>query len=110
VTFVPESGKYRGESCNAIMLHVADKMRFHPVSAAMMLIKLVKDAHPRHFEWSPYPTHVNPSGEKHLDKLLGFENSESFFEQPWDQFKPATQRLLDCDGWVSRVQPHLLYA
>jgi len=110
VTFVPENGKYRGESCNAIMLHVADRKRFRPVSAAMMLIKLVKDAHPKHFEWSPYPTHVNPSGEKHLDKLLGFENAESFFEQPWNEFTTGMPQLLDCDGWGSRVQPHLLYA
>ncbi len=110
VTFVPESGKYRGKSCNAIMLHVADRKRFHPVSAAMMLIKLVKDSHPGLFEWSPYPTHVNPSGEKHLDKLLGFENAESLFEQRPDQFTPAMQELLDCAGWVSRVRPHLLYA
>jgi len=110
VTFVPESGKYYGQSCNGIMLHVADMLRLRPVSAAMMLIKLVKDTHPGRFDWSPYPTHVNPSGEKHLDKLLGFENAESLFELRWDQFMPAMQRLLDCTNWVSRVQPHLLYA
>ena len=110
VTFVPESGKYLNQSCNGVMLHVADLQRFRPVWAAVMLIKLVKDTHPELFEWSSYPTHINPSGERHLDKVFGIENAESFFEQPWAQFVSAMQQLLDCGEWESRVQSHLLYA
>lgn len=109
VTFVPETGKYCAQNCQGIMLHVNEIQHFQPVLAAVMLIKLVKDAHPGLFKWSAYPTHVNPTGEKHLDKLFGIENAESLFEQHGDQFAPAMRQLLDCAEWESRVLPHLLY-
>ncbi len=109
VTFVPESGKYRGESCNGIMLHVACVRSLRPVRTAAMLIKCIKDFHPGLFEWAPYQTHVNPSGAKHLDKLFGIENAESLFARRWDEFVPAMEQLLDCAGWLSSVEPHLLY-
>jgi uncharacterized protein YbbC (DUF1343 family) len=110
VTFLPESGTYRGESCNGLMLHVTDMRTLRPVWLAVMLIKCIKDLHPESFAWSTYPTHVNPTGKRHLDKLLGIENAESLFAQDWDKFVPATRELLDCGEWESRVQSHLLYA
>jgi len=110
VTFIPESGKYRGESCNGLMFHVVDVKSLRPVSLAVMLIKCIKDLHLESFQWSTYATHVNPSGERHLDKLLGIENAESLFAQDWTLFVPAMKQLLNCAEWESRVQPHLLYA
>lgn len=110
VTFVPESGKYRAQNCQGVMLHVNEIQSFRPVLAAVMLIKLVKDAHPGIFAWSTYPTHVNPSGKKHLDKLFGVADAESLFEQRADSFAPSMRQLFDCSGWELRVRPHLLYA
>ncbi len=110
VTFHPESGKYRGETCNGLMLHVTGMRCLRPVRLALMLIKCIKDAHPESFKWSTYPTHVNPSGERHLDKLLGVKNADALFEQDWDRFFPAMNQLLGCLEWESRVRPHLLYA
>jgi uncharacterized protein YbbC (DUF1343 family) len=110
VTFVPESGKYMGESCNGLMFHVTDTRSLRPVGLAMMLIKWIRDSFPESFRWSAYPTHVNPSGERHLDKLLGIDNAESLFVQDWRQFSPAMKGLLDCAKWESRIEPHLLYA
>jgi uncharacterized protein YbbC (DUF1343 family) len=110
VTFVPESGKYHGETCNGLMFHITDMRRLRPVQLAVMLIKHIRNAHPESFEWSTYPTHVNPSGEGHLDKLLGIKNAESLFAHDLDKFVPAMDQLLNCSDWGSRVQPHLLYA
>jgi uncharacterized protein YbbC (DUF1343 family) len=110
VTFLPQSGKYHGHGCDGLMLHVTDQHRFRSVSAAVKLIKLINDAQPGCFCWAAYPTHVNPSGHGHLDKLFGVANSESLFDLPWDQFTSAVERSLDCAPWPSRMQSHLLYA
>ena len=110
VTFIPQSGKYQGQVCDGLMLHVTDQQRFRSVSAAVKLIKLIKDAHPGQFRWAAYPTHVNPSGQGHLDKLFGIANSEFLFDLPWNQFISALHHPLDCAAWRSRIQPHLIYA
>lgn len=110
VTFTPQCGKYQDRACEGLMLHVTDRHHFRSVSAAARLIKLIKDVHPESFRWATYPTHVNPSGEGHLDKLFGVANSESLFELPWDQFSSVLERALNCATWPSRMQPYLLYA
>jgi uncharacterized protein YbbC (DUF1343 family) len=110
VDFVPDSGKYRGENCNGIMFHVTDLRKLRPVSLAVMLINCIKGSHPKSFEWARYPTHVNPSGERHLDKLFGVPNAESLFSQDWEQFTSGINQLLNCAAWESSVQPYLLYS
>jgi uncharacterized protein YbbC (DUF1343 family) len=110
VTFVPEIGKYRGQGCKGVMLHATDVRRIRPVSAAMTMIKLIRDTHADAFAWSTYPTHVNPAGTKHLDKLLGVADAELLFDRPWDEFRKTVEQLLDCTKWASSVEGHLLYA
>ena len=109
VTFTPQSGKYQGHGCEGLMLHVTGRHHFRSVSAAAKLIKLIKDAHPKSFCWATYSTHVNPSGQGHLDKLFGVADAASLFELPWDQFTSTLERSLNCAAWPSRMQPHLLY-
>jgi len=109
VGFVPETGRYRAQRCAGIMLHVTDMLSFRPVWAAGLLIKLIKDAHPAHFAWSAYPTLVNPTGEKHLDKLMGIADAEQLFELSGDQFAPTMRQRLDCAAWEGQMRPHLLY-
>jgi uncharacterized protein YbbC (DUF1343 family) len=92
------------------MFHVTDMKHLRPVALTATLIKCINDSYPESFKWATYPTHVNPSGEKHLDKLLGIENAEFLFLQEWDRFVPAMYELLSCEEWQSRVQPHLLYS
>ncbi len=70
--------------------------RRSPVLAAMTMIKLIRDAHEDDFAWSTYPTHVNPAGTRHQDKLLGITDVELVFEQPWGEFRKTVERLLDC--------------
>ncbi|HMH24545.1 MAG TPA: DUF1343 domain-containing protein [Puia sp.] len=132
VDFVPESGKYAQESCRGVRFRLTDDSTSHapssselsapalsafrPVRSAMLFIKLVKDLHApqkgQHtdaFAWSPYPTHVNPSGASHLDLLLGLPDAEAFFEQPWDEFVRALPSLLSCGNWEETMRPWLLY-
>lgn len=109
ITFVPETGKYRGTHCNGIMLHVEDVAVFRPVSAALKIIWQVRQKHPDCFEWANYPTHANPTGEAHLDKLLGIRNSKRLFDQPRTDFMRSIESLLDVSAWRETIRPHLLY-
>jgi uncharacterized protein YbbC (DUF1343 family) len=109
ITFVPESGQYKQQSCCGVMLHVTEPHLVHTVWASIALIKLIKDGQPEHFTWSPYPTHVNPTGKAHLDKLFGVENAEALFERPWDEFAVIMRQYLESREWEHRVQSHLLY-
>jgi uncharacterized protein YbbC (DUF1343 family) len=109
ITFVPDAVKYRGEQCNAVMLHVVNVSVFRPVAAVMALLWLIRERHARHFAWAPYPTHVNPVGAGHLDKILGVPDSERLFDQPYDRFTNSTQSLLDVKEWSDTITSHLLY-
>lgn len=107
--FTPEASKYCRALCRGLMFHVTDRTTFRPVFSAMMLIKLVKDRHPGNFAWSRYPTAVNPTGERHLDKLLGIPDAESMFDASLDCLLDRLHTVLDCQSWKSTMKPFLMY-
>jgi uncharacterized protein YbbC (DUF1343 family) len=109
VTYDSGSTKYRDLSCNGVILHVTQARTFRPVLAGLTLVKLLRDQHPERFAWTNYPTYVNPSGTRHLDKLLGIDSAESLFELPSDTFLPAVRQSTACLDWISEITPHLLY-
>lgn len=110
ITFTPLAGKYTNEVCHGVMFHVVDKENFRPVVSLLLFIKLVKEHHPLEFEWATYPTHVNPTGELHLDKLLGIPNAEALFELNWGDFRKSVLQLLDCSEWAQSIEEFLLYS
>ncbi|MCF1742172.1 exo-beta-N-acetylmuramidase NamZ family protein [Paradevosia shaoguanensis] len=109
ITFTPTEAKFVGQKCNGLMLHVADPANFRPLDIGMLLVKIVRDLHANEFQWATYPTHVNPSGTKHLDLLLGIEGAEEIFDAPLSEFIAATKRLTGPADWPERMQPFLLY-
>jgi uncharacterized protein YbbC (DUF1343 family) len=108
VSFTPTEGKYAGQKCNGIMLHVADFAGFRPLDAGLLVVRIIKELHGE-FAWATYPTHVNPSGRKHLDLLLGTEGAEKMFDVPLPEFVAAAGKLTDPGDWSSRMRPFLLY-
>lgn len=109
ITFTPDSGKYAGQLCQGVMFHVVDQSRFNPVLLGVLFIRLVRDQYPDQFRWAPYPTHVNPTGEQHINKLLGIPNAGQLFDQPLPEFIKTSHRLLTCDAWIADIKPYLLY-
>lgn len=107
--FTPAEGKYAGKICNGIKFRVKNTSTFKPVFTAMLLIKLIKDLHAVDFKWSAYPTHVNPDGKEHLDKLTGVQNAEELFELPFNEFRNKIGTLLNVDEWSNLIRPFLLY-
>lgn len=109
ITFTPVTGKYKDELCQGIMFHVTDPVIFKPVFSALLFIKMVREMHADHFQWATYPTHVNPTGENHLDLLLGIPNAAALFDQPWESFHEFIPSLLNVEAWRDRIRPYLLY-
>lgn len=101
--------KYFGENCSGVQLEVHEPHYFQSVSFGMILIRLIRELYPQQFTWKPYVTLVNPTGQQHLDKLLGVANSETLFELPLPRFIAETTRLTQCRGWKEQVEQFLLY-
>jgi hypothetical protein len=90
------------------MFHVADFAGFRPLDVGLLIVRIIKELHGE-FAWATYPTHVNPSGRKHLDLLLGVEGAETMFDVPLSEFVAAAGKLTNPGDWSSRMQPFLLY-
>jgi uncharacterized protein YbbC (DUF1343 family) len=68
VFFVPTFGKYPGETCSGVQLHVTDRGIFEPLPTAVHLIDAVRRLWPESFDWRA-PWAVN--GHHPIDLLSG---------------------------------------
>ncbi|MBV9989123.1 MAG: DUF1343 domain-containing protein [Chitinophagaceae bacterium] len=111
IQFTPRdpNGKYCNQLCGGVKLQVKEPEYFKPVSYGLMLIYLVRQLYPQQFEWSPYPTLVNPDGKQHLDKLLGVRNSEALFGLPLPKFIATITKLTSCVHWATEIGEYLFY-
>lgn len=71
ITYNPDSGIYTGEACGGIQFQVTQAGIFHPVHMGIELIRLLWNLYPEHLIERNYYTAANPTGTRHLDKLLG---------------------------------------
>ena len=109
ITFTPTSGIYVNTLCKGIHLNVIDPTYFKPVFFGLLLVYMIRAKHPHAFVWAPYKTAVNPTGENHLDKLLGINNAQNLFDLPLPQFIANCTKLTHCSGWQEQMIPFLLY-
>ena len=107
--FMPSHSKYTHRNCSGIEFKLLHVSSFTSVYTGLLFIKLIKNIYPNNFEWKPYPTHVNPTGLNHLDKLLGIVDSEKIFDLPLDQFLRTIQQLTTVKSWIKEIAPFLLY-
>jgi uncharacterized protein YbbC (DUF1343 family) len=109
ITFTPTSGKYAHTICKGIHFEVIDPTYCKPLFFGLLLVYMIRTKHPEQFLWAPYKTAANPSGENHLDKLLGINNAQKLFELPLPQFIANCTKLTHCAGWPEQMIPYLLY-
>jgi uncharacterized protein YbbC (DUF1343 family) len=109
IVFTPSEGKYAGQPCNGVMLHVTDPVFFLPITTGWLLIRIIKELHPHNFQWTGYPTHVNPTGKKHLDLLSGISGTETLFETALPEFITTAKKHIVLKDWLLQIQPHLIY-
>ena len=94
---------------NAIRLKVKEPSNYKAVMNGLILLKLIKDIHPKEFDWAPYPTEHNKTGENHLSKLLGIPNAELLFDLPLKDWLQQISKLLRVTHWNTEMEPFLLY-
>lgn len=92
-----------------IRVKVIEPKHYDAVLNGLLLMKLIKDIHPKDFKWKPYPTTANPSGANHLSLLLGIPNAEALFDLPLQQWLQQIIILLSVQEWRTKIEPYLLY-
>lgn len=94
VSFVSTVGIYVGEECHGLRIIPKNPSSFQPVRYFIKLMRLINNLFPHQLKERNYLTNVNPSGEKHLDKLLGIP----------DAFKNIAENRIDTskgiEEWV----------
>lgn len=103
------SFKSEKEWLPGIHCKVKDPENYDAVLNGLLLLKIIKDLHPNHFEWATYPTNANPSGKNHLSLLLGIPNAETLFDLPLQNWLQKIQILLRVEYWKKEIEPYLLY-
>jgi uncharacterized protein YbbC (DUF1343 family) len=68
VVFVPACGKWSGQRCEGVQLHVTDRRAFRPVTAGLHLVATAKALYPEHFDYREGPEN---GGRLHFDLLMG---------------------------------------
>ncbi len=106
---IPQEGKYKSQSCEGIRLLVSDAAVYRPVKTGMLLLALLKNLYSGYFEWTPYPTLVNPSGERHFELLTGDVRLKAWLEKDPLNSLDELEDLLAVPGWAERVKDVLLY-
>ena len=92
-----------------IRIKIIEPQYYNPVLNGLLLLKLVKDIHPKAFKWMPYKTNANPTGVNHLSLLLGIPNAEAIFDLPLQQWLQKMSVIIKVDQWKKEIEPYLLY-
>lgn len=107
VDYMPKESKYKNEVCFGYAFQPNKKTR--SVLLGLDIIRKIKTHFPEHFKWKPYPTNVNPSGNNHLDKLLGIPRSEQLFNLSQKDFEQKVTSFIEVKDWKKRIKNFLLY-
>ena len=103
IKYTPVDGLYSGEECKGIKFTVTDPSTFRPVAAGVELLKLLYQLYHNRLQQRLYKTRANPSGEGHLDILLGVKDSFS-------KIKKGEAFKLDISNeWKGLISSYLLY-
>lgn len=104
IIYTPQWGLYKNEKCSGLKLSVTNAENFFPVDTGIKIIKLLLHLFPQHCKERLYKTNANPTGTKHLDKLLGLENAFNKLKNEDDMHTNLTP-----EEWANIISPYLLY-
>jgi uncharacterized protein YbbC (DUF1343 family) len=108
--FVPATGPHAGEACEAVRIQVRNPGECRPVTMGLALLADIARLHPDQFAWRPYPTAANPSGQGHVERLLGTDRLPAVLANaPGDVTATDLARWTAAPGWEERWRPVLLY-
>lgn len=101
--YTPSNSLYAGQCCHGLSLSITDENIFLPVQTGITIIQQLFFLFPGQCSERLYKTVANPTGEKHLDKLLGVQNS---FTKLREGNKLSAELH---DKWEELIAPFLLY-
>jgi uncharacterized protein YbbC (DUF1343 family) len=92
-----------------IRIKIIEPKFYSAVINGLILLKLLKDIHPKEFKWMPYKTNANPTGKNHLSLLLGIPDAEAIFDLPLQQWLQKITVLIKVEKWKKEIETYLLY-
>lgn len=102
-SYVPTESFYKNEKCFGLEVNTIKKEVFHPVAFGIELIRTLIKLYPEHVQQRAYVTNVNPTGENHLDRLLGIKDSFELLRSGHSLQTNISQ------SWRDEIAPFLLY-
>jgi uncharacterized protein YbbC (DUF1343 family) len=107
--FVPDEAPWAGERCQGVRVIVRDAAAHRPVALGLRLLAAVRATHAA-CAWARYPTAANPTGEGHLDRLVGDARVREVLERAPAAVDEAQVRAWTAaPGWAARVREVRLY-
>jgi uncharacterized protein YbbC (DUF1343 family) len=103
IQYTPGSGVYANELCKGVSLFINKPDTFKAVSTGIVILLTLIKLFPKEINERLYITNANPGGERHLDKLLGYENVLARLKQVHLPEIDVTE------SWQQIMQPYLLY-
>jgi uncharacterized protein YbbC (DUF1343 family) len=103
VQYIPNAGIYANELCRGVAFQLSEPAAFKAVASGIATLETIIQLYPDHIRERLYQTHANPTGEGHLDKLLGCKNALKILKQQ-GSFKTDV-----AEEWHSMMKSFLLY-
>jgi uncharacterized protein YbbC (DUF1343 family) len=103
IQYTPGAGIFANEICKGVSLFITQPTSFKAVSTGITIIQTLIQLFPDEIKDRLYITNANPSGENHLDKLMGCINALDLFKR---------EHLFEIDvtdQWAQIIHPYLLY-
>lgn len=104
LNFKAVTGPYTGEMCSGIRLRVVEPEALLALRMGLEILRGICLIHPGQLVERAYPTHANPTGMGHLDRLLGIKDSFQLL------LHDGSLQTDVAETWRSMMEDHLLYA
>ena len=103
-SYMPTDSLYKNENCYGLELNTIEKAIFHPVAFGIELVSTLIKLYPQQVQQRAYVTNVNPTGDNHLDRLLGIKGSFQLLRSGHSLQTEISQ------SWQNEIAPFLLYS
>ena len=106
IHFTPCAGKWAGQLCRGVQIHVLDRTRLEPIATGLYLIATIRALYPRRFQWRPTSWEGRPP---HFDLLVG----NAWIRQALEAGRPVEEIIArwrpEAEAFLEARRPYLLY-
>jgi len=103
VRYSAQAGVYKNQLCHGVELFVTNEKLFFAVQTGIIVLQTLYKLYPNQLTERLYKTNINPSGQRHLDLLLGVKDAFAGIQniEPF-----VTQLNIE---WINTMSDYLLY-